>query len=73
MAIAMNKNTICLWYKDDAEGAARFYAERVRKEEVQIFRSTPRFAIWSKRTFAFKSEISPILHEWYPSPFLNES
>jgi predicted 3-demethylubiquinone-9 3-methyltransferase (glyoxalase superfamily) len=23
----MNKNTICLWYKDDAEQAARFYAD----------------------------------------------
>jgi len=23
----MKKNTICLWYDDDAEGAARFYAQ----------------------------------------------
>ncbi len=23
----MNKNTICVWYDNDAEGAARFYAE----------------------------------------------
>lgn len=23
----MNKNTICLWYDDKAEEAARFYAE----------------------------------------------
>ncbi len=23
----MHKNTLCLWYRDDAEGAARFYAE----------------------------------------------
>jgi len=30
----MNKNTICLWYVDDAEEAARFYAETFPNSEV---------------------------------------
>ena len=30
----MNKNTICLWYKDDAEAAARFYASVFPDSEV---------------------------------------
>jgi predicted 3-demethylubiquinone-9 3-methyltransferase (glyoxalase superfamily) len=30
----MKKNTICLWYVDDAEGAAQFYAETFPDSEV---------------------------------------
>lgn len=28
------KNTICIWYDDDAEGAARFYAETFPNSSV---------------------------------------
>ena len=41
MAIAMNKNTICLWYKDDAEGAARFYAETFPDSAVVAIHRAP--------------------------------
>lgn len=37
----MNKNTICLWYVDDAEGAARFYAETFPDTEVGAIHRAP--------------------------------
>jgi predicted 3-demethylubiquinone-9 3-methyltransferase (glyoxalase superfamily) len=37
----MSKNTICLWFKDDAEGAARFYAETFPNSEVRAVRRAP--------------------------------
>ncbi|WP_205758780.1 VOC family protein [Lysobacter sp. HDW10] len=30
----MNKNTVCLWYKDDAEAAARFYTDLFPNSEM---------------------------------------
>ena len=39
MAIA--KNTICLWFDDDAEAAARFYAEVFPDSEVTDVRRAP--------------------------------
>lgn len=40
----MNKNTICLWYNDDAEEAARFYARTFPDSEVgAIFRAPSEF------------------------------
>lgn len=39
--IGMNKNTICLWYKDDAEGAARFYAKTFPNSAVSAVRTAP--------------------------------
>ena len=37
----MNKNTICLWYKDDAEGAARFYAETFPDSTLEAVHRAP--------------------------------
>ena len=37
----MNKNTICLWYKDDAQGAARFYAETFPDSTVGAIHRAP--------------------------------
>jgi predicted 3-demethylubiquinone-9 3-methyltransferase (glyoxalase superfamily) len=40
MAKTVNKNTVCLWYESDAEGAARFYAETFPDSAVgKVFRS----------------------------------
>ena len=35
------KNTICLWYDDDAEGAARFYAETFPDSSVGAINLAP--------------------------------
>ncbi|GHH52180.1 MULTISPECIES: VOC family protein [Gammaproteobacteria] len=35
------KNTICLWYDDDAEGAARFYAETFPDSSVGAIHHAP--------------------------------
>ncbi len=35
------KNTICLWYDDDAEGAANFYAETLSDSSVSAVHYTP--------------------------------
>jgi predicted 3-demethylubiquinone-9 3-methyltransferase (glyoxalase superfamily) len=35
------KNTICLWFDDDAEGAARFYAATFPDSEVIAVRKAP--------------------------------
>ncbi len=35
------KNTICLWYNDDAEGAARFYAETFPNSRVTGVQRAP--------------------------------
>lgn len=35
------KNTICLWYKNDAEGAARFYAETFPGSSVGAVHRAP--------------------------------
>jgi predicted 3-demethylubiquinone-9 3-methyltransferase (glyoxalase superfamily) len=35
------KNTICLWYDNDAESAARFYAETFPDSEVLAVREAP--------------------------------
>ena len=37
----MNKNTICLWYNNDAEEAARFYAETFPDSKVGAVRRAP--------------------------------
>ncbi|HEY3330461.1 MAG TPA: VOC family protein [Capsulimonadaceae bacterium] len=37
----MNKNTICLWYDNDAEGAARFYAETFPNSTVGAVHYAP--------------------------------
>jgi predicted 3-demethylubiquinone-9 3-methyltransferase (glyoxalase superfamily) len=37
----MNKNTICLWYDRDAEGAARFYAETFPDSRVGAVHRAP--------------------------------
>ena len=37
----MNKNTLCLWYVDDAEGAARFYAETFPDSAVSAIHRAP--------------------------------
>jgi len=37
----MNKNTICLWYDNDAEGAARFYAETFPDSSVGAISRAP--------------------------------
>ncbi|MCR6644202.1 MAG: VOC family protein [Terricaulis sp.] len=37
----MNKNTICLWYKGDAEAAARFYAETFPNSSVGAVQYAP--------------------------------
>lgn len=37
----MNKATICLWYDDDAEGAARFYSETFPGGQVGAVRRAP--------------------------------
>jgi predicted 3-demethylubiquinone-9 3-methyltransferase (glyoxalase superfamily) len=37
----MNKNTICLWYDNDAEGAARFYAETFPNSSVTKVHRAP--------------------------------
>ncbi|HRE44235.1 MAG TPA: VOC family protein [Terricaulis sp.] len=37
----MNKNTICLWYKGDAEAAARFYAETFPNSSVGAVQRAP--------------------------------
>ncbi len=37
----MHKNTICLWYDDDAEAAARFYAETFPDSAVTAVRRAP--------------------------------
>jgi predicted 3-demethylubiquinone-9 3-methyltransferase (glyoxalase superfamily) len=37
----MHKNTLCLWYKDDAEGAARFYAETFPDSHVGAIHRAP--------------------------------
>lgn len=40
----MNKNTICLWYNNDAEAAARFYAETFPDSSVDaVFRAPADF------------------------------
>ena len=36
-----NKNTICLWYNDDAEGAARFYAATFPDSSVGTVHRAP--------------------------------
>jgi 2-polyprenyl-6-hydroxyphenyl methylase/3-demethylubiquinone-9 3-methyltransferase len=35
------KNTICLWYEDDAEGAARFYAKTFPDSSVGMVHRAP--------------------------------
>lgn len=35
------KNTICLWYKDDAENAARFYAQTFPDSSVDAVHRAP--------------------------------
>ncbi|MGI8400644.1 MAG: VOC family protein, partial [Gemmatimonadaceae bacterium] len=35
------KNTICLWYKDDAEDAARFYAQTFPDSSVGAVHRAP--------------------------------
>ena len=35
------KNTICLWFDDDAEGAARFYAETFPDSSVSAVHCAP--------------------------------
>ena len=35
------KNTICLWYKDDAENAARFYAQTFPDSSVGAVHRAP--------------------------------
>jgi predicted 3-demethylubiquinone-9 3-methyltransferase (glyoxalase superfamily) len=37
----MNKNTICLWYVSDAEGAARFYSQTFPDSAVGAVRRAP--------------------------------
>ena len=37
----MPKNTICLWFEDDAEAAARFYASVFPDSSVQAVRRAP--------------------------------
>lgn len=37
----MNKNTICIWYDNDAEGAARFYAETFPNSSVTAVHRAP--------------------------------
>ena len=37
----MNKNTICLWYDNDAEEAARFYARTFPDSEVGAVHRAP--------------------------------
>ena len=37
----MNKNTICLWFEKDAEGAARFYAETFPDGAVTAVHKAP--------------------------------
>ncbi len=37
----MNKNTICLWYDNDAEGAARFYAQTFPDSAVGAVHRAP--------------------------------
>lgn len=37
----MNKNTICLWYDSDAEGAANFYAETFPDSTVVAINRSP--------------------------------
>jgi predicted 3-demethylubiquinone-9 3-methyltransferase (glyoxalase superfamily) len=37
----MRKNTICLWYKDDAEGAATFYASTFPDSKVNAVHRAP--------------------------------
>ena len=37
----ISKNTICLWYDDDAEGAARFYAETFPNSSVGAINLAP--------------------------------
>ena len=37
----ISKNTICLWYDDDAEGAARFYAETFPGSSVGAINLAP--------------------------------
>ena len=40
----MNKNTLCLWYVNDAEGAARFYVETFPDSHLgQVFRAPSDF------------------------------
>jgi predicted 3-demethylubiquinone-9 3-methyltransferase (glyoxalase superfamily) len=39
--IAMNKNTICLWYDHDAEEAARFYAQTFPNSKVTAVHRAP--------------------------------
>jgi len=39
--MAIPKNTICIWYDQDAEAAARFYAETFPDTEVQAVRLAP--------------------------------
>src|SRR5262249_29312810 len=40
-AMAMSKNTICLWYDNDAEAAARFYAETFPNSTVGAIHHAP--------------------------------
>jgi predicted 3-demethylubiquinone-9 3-methyltransferase (glyoxalase superfamily) len=40
-AMAIAKNTICLWYDKDAEAAARFYAETFPDSSVSAVRRAP--------------------------------
>lgn len=35
------KNTICLWYDNDAEGAARFYADTFPNSSVDAVHRAP--------------------------------
>jgi predicted 3-demethylubiquinone-9 3-methyltransferase (glyoxalase superfamily) len=37
----MNKNTICLWYQNDAEAAARFYAATFPNSSVGAIQTAP--------------------------------
>ena len=37
----MNKNTICVWYDTDAEGAARFYAQTFPDSKVAAVHRAP--------------------------------
>jgi hypothetical protein len=39
--LAMAKNTICIWYDNDAEAAARFYAETFPDSEVGAVHRAP--------------------------------
>jgi predicted 3-demethylubiquinone-9 3-methyltransferase (glyoxalase superfamily) len=40
-AMAITKNTVCLWYNKDAEAAARFYAETFPNSSMSAVHCAP--------------------------------